>query len=97
MDGQRLAAADLGARFRRLLLANNPQHFIEGRRAQACLRSNGVSPVNKFIKQNAQRVDVAAGVDVELIALSLFGAHVFQRAHDLTELREHRLFGQTSG
>ena len=39
--------------------------------------SNGVVPVKQLVEQHAERIDVAAGVDVELIELGLLGAHVF--------------------
>ena len=50
-------------------------------------RSNGVSPVKQFVEQHAQRVDVAARVDVQLVELGLLGAHVLERADHLAELR----------
>ena len=48
----------------------------------------------KFIQQDAQRIDVAAGVDVELVEAGLLGTHVFERADDLAVLGEHRAFGE---
>ena len=41
----------------------------------------------QFVQQHAQRVDVAAGVDVQLVQLGLFGAHVLERADDLAQCR----------
>ena len=43
------------------------------------LRSSGVVPVKQLVEQHAQRVDVAAGVDVEGVQLGLLGAHVLRR------------------
>ena len=57
-------------------------------------RSNGVSPGQQLVQQHPQRIDIAAGVDVQLVQLRLLGTHVFQRADHLAHLREHRLFGQ---
>ncbi len=48
----------------------------------------------EFIKEDAQRVDVGASVDVGLVELGLLRAHVFDRAHDLAKLGKHRFFGQ---
>ena len=44
------------------------------------LRSSGVDAGQQLVQQHAQRIDVAAGVDVELVQLGLLGAHVLQRA-----------------
>lgn len=48
----------------------------------------------ELIEQHAQRIDVRARVDIELIELGLLGAHVFDRTHNLAKLSEHRFFGQ---
>ena len=48
----------------------------------------------QLVQQHAQRVDVAAGVDVEVVQLRLLGAHVLQRADHRAELGEQRLLGQ---
>ena len=48
----------------------------------------------QLVEQHAQRIDVAAGVDVELVELGLLGAHVLDRADHLAELGEHRPFGE---
>src|SRR5262249_26094215 len=47
-----------------------------------------------FVEEDTQRVDIGASVDIELIELGLLGAHVFDGAHDLAQLGEHRFFGQ---
>ena len=57
-------------------------------------RSNGGSPASNSYKNCTQRIDVAAGVDVQVVELGLLGRHVLQRADDLAKSREHRLFGQ---
>ena len=52
----------------------------------------------QFVQQHAQRIHVAAGVDVQLVPLGLLGAHVLDRADNLPQAGEHRLLGQlTSG
>ena len=48
----------------------------------------------QLVQQHAQRVDVAARVDVELVDLRLLGRHVFQRADDRPEAGDQRLVGQ---
>jgi hypothetical protein len=45
-------------------------------------------------KKHAQGVDVASRVDVDGPHLGLFGAHVFERADDLAEVREQRFLGE---
>ena len=48
----------------------------------------------EFVEQDAERIDVAAGVDVERPHLGLLGAHVFEGADDGAKLGEHRPLGQ---
>ena len=81
------------ARLRRLLLANDPQHFVKRRLLQP-FSLEGRRAGQQLIEQHAQRIDVAAGVDVELVELGLLGTHVLHRPEHLAELREHRPFGQ---
>ena len=56
--------------------------------------SNGVVPVKQLVEQHAQRIDVAAGVDAELVHLRLLGAHVQRRADELREAGVERLLGE---
>ena len=42
----------------------------------------------QLVEQHAERVDVRAGVDVEVRHLRLLGAHVLRRADELAELGE---------
>ena len=58
-------------------------------KAAACSRSlsNGVVAGQQLVQQHAQRIDVAARVDVELTELGLLGAHVERRADHLREAR----------
>ena len=90
---QALRRAQLRARFRRLLLADHPQHFQHaglGQRLAGKRRAAG----QQLVQEHAQRVDVAAGVDVELVDLGLLGRHVFQRTDDRPEAGDQRLVGQ---
>ena len=48
----------------------------------------------QLVQQHAQRVDVAAGVDVEAAHARLLGRHVHRRADHLGEAGEQRLLGQ---
>ena len=51
-------------------------------------------PGQQLVEQDAQRVDVGAGVDVERAVLGLLGAHVFERADDRAVLGEQGPLGQ---
>jgi len=48
----------------------------------------------QLVKDHAQRIDVTPGVDVEGAHLGLLGAHVLERADDLSELGEQGPLGQ---
>ena len=50
--------------------------------------------MSKLVEQHAQGIDVAAGVDVQLVELGLLGAHVLDRADHRADFGEHRLLGQ---
>ena len=81
------------ARPRRLLLADDPADLVEAGLAQPLLvERRGAG--EQFVEQHAQRVDVAAGVDVQAAHLGLLGAHVQRRADHLAEAGEERLLGQ---
>ena len=51
---------------RRLLLPDDPQQLVEARPRPAARRSKGVLAGEQLVEQHAERVDVAAGVDVQL-------------------------------
>ena len=53
-----------------------------------------MSARQQFVEQHAERVDVAARVDVQAAHLRLLRTHVGRRADELLELREERLVGQ---
>ena len=48
----------------------------------------------QLVERNAQRIDIGACVDVEIIMLGLFGAHVEWRADHDTVAGVQRLFGE---
>ena len=71
VGGQRRQAvgrAQPGARPRRLLLPDHPQHLQQRRPPPARFRSNGVVPVSSSYSSTPEGVDVAPGVDVQLVA-----------------------------
>src|SRR5262249_43680551 len=80
-------------RLGRLLLADDSQHFIEGCFAQTLSLEWGAAR-EQFIEQDAKRIDVAAGVDVELVESGLLRAHVLDCADHLTELGKHGPLGE---
>ena len=85
--------ADPGARPGRFFLADDPADFVEAGLAQPSW-SNGVVPVEQFVEQHAQGVDVAPRVDIQAAHLGLLRAHVQGRADQLAEAGEERLLGQ---
>src|SRR5262249_12444404 len=48
----------------------------------------------QLVQEDAERVDVAARVDVQLVDLRLLGRHVLQRAYDIAKAGDQRLLGQ---
>ena len=58
------------------------------------LRVEGAFAREQLVEQHAERVDVRAGVDVEVRHLRLLGAHVLRRADELPELGEERVLGE---
>src|SRR5262249_29344064 len=48
----------------------------------------------QFVQEDAQRVDITPGVDVELVDLGLLGRHVIQGADDVAEPGNQGLVGQ---
>src|SRR4051794_7123341 len=72
-----------------LLLAEDPTDLVDGRLAEGTL-VEGCRARQKFVKQHAQRVDVATGVDVDPGERGLLRAHVERRANELVARREQR-------
>ncbi len=54
----------------------------------------GRRPSEQFVQQYAQRIDVAARVDIEARHFRLLGTHVQRRPDHLGEGREQRLLGE---
>src|SRR4051812_3759065 len=76
-----------------LLLAEDPTDLVDGRLAEGTL-VEGCRARQKFVKQHAQRVDVATGVDVHARKLGLLGAHVEWSTDELVEFGEQRPLGE---
>ena len=80
---------------RRLVLADHALHLVRARLASSVPASNGVVPVEQLVQQHAERVDVAARVDVERRSSPpARGLMYSRRADELAELGEQRLLGQ---
>ncbi len=86
-------AAELGARTRRLLLAQLAQPYIE-RRFLAPLRLEGLQPREQHIQNHRERVHVRARIDVLDIWINLLWAHVARSPQELPNARVQRLFHQ---
>ena len=84
--GPRAEAADAAAGPRRLVFPERPLDLGEARRTKR-LRVEGPFAGEQLVEQHAERVDVRAGVDVEIRHLRLLGAHVLRRADELTRVR----------
>ena len=72
---------------------DDPLHFGKGLGPQLFgvkWRRSG----QQFVQQHAQRVDVAARIDIQA-SIGLFGTHVRRRADELTEIGEQRFFRQS--
>jgi hypothetical protein len=85
--------AQPGARFGRLLLANDPAHLIQAGLEQALGRERRLAREH-FVEEHAEAVDVAPRVDVEAAHLGLLGTGVGRRANERLELREIALVRQ---
>ena len=91
---QRVAqSADSQARLGRLFFADDFEQLVVGGVTDA-LAIEGGDAGQQLIQQHAERVDVAASVDVQLAHTRLFGAHVKRGAHHLAEAGKERLLGQ---
>jgi hypothetical protein len=78
-SGQLSRGRQLLARLHRLVLANDPAHFLVAHFHQLFLRERRRSS-QKFVQQDTERVDVAASIDLERSAGRLLGRGVFEGA-----------------
>ena len=85
--------AEPRAGLRRLLLADDPPHLVERRLAER-LAVERRAAGQQLVEQDAQGVDVAAGVHVGRREVGLLGAHVQRRADELVEAGEQRPLGE---
>ena len=88
--GRHAHGADAGARARRFLLADQTTDFVESGVLELFTVKRRAAG-EQLVEQDAQRVDVAAGVDVQAAAFGLLGTHVERRADHVTDARGHRL------
>ena len=86
-------AADAAAGPRRLVFPQRPLDLGEARRAKR-LGVEGPLAREQLVEEHPERVDVRAGVDVEVRHLRLLGAHVLRRANELTEFGEDAALGE---
>ena len=75
---------------RRLLFLDRPPHFVQPGLEQFLAIERGPAR-EQFIQQDTERVDVAAGIDIQAAEAGLFRAHVGRGADKLLELGEQRL------
>ena len=87
--GERIAGAYPEARPWRFLLTNDPQQFIDRGGAET-LAVEGSFAGQQLVEQHPKGVNLAPGVDIELIELGLLGAHVVRRPDHLAKLGEDR-------
>ena len=71
---------------RRILFAQAAQYFVESQLAEV----EGQLTDEQFVEDGAERVDVAAGVDVVAGGAGLLRAHVARRAQHHADPGEHR-------
>jgi len=74
---------------RGIALPDGPAHLVDPDAGQVC-RIHRWAPGEQFVEQHAERVDVAARIDIEAAQLRLLGAHVGRRADELFERGEQR-------
>ena len=91
--GNGTGRAQARARLRRFFFADQPPNLIISRLGELLfLQRRGAR--EQLVQQHAQRIDVAASVDVQPAHLGLFRAHVQRRADHLRELRVDRAVGE---
>ena len=88
-----MSGPDSGRGLDRLLLPDHPLHLDVAGLAQLLL-AEGCGPGEQFIEQHAQRVDVRAGVDVQIAQLRLLRTHVGGSADEVGIASKERLFRQ---
>jgi len=76
-----------------ILIANDAENFFDGGALKLGEREGGLGG-EQFVKQHAERIEVAAGVHVLAHQPGLFRAHVGGRAGELIEGRGQRVGGQ---
>ena len=86
--------AQAGGRPGRFLLADRAPHFVQPG-AQQLLPIEWRFAGQQFVKQDAEAVNVAAGVNVHTAHLRLLGTGVGRRADERMEVREQGFFGQS--
>ena len=89
----RVLRADLGARLGRILLAQPPQEFVECDFSQIERRRAR----QQFVKNDAERIDVGARVDILARRIGLLRAHVFRSADQRPHAREQGVRSQLLG
>ena len=89
----RSEAADAAAGARRLVFPQRPLDLGVACRTKR-LRVEGPFTGEQLVEQHPKRVDVRAGVDVQVRHLRLLGTHVLRRADELTELGEDGALGE---
>ena len=80
-------------RRRRVALADHAADLVVAAAAQR-LGIEGGRADEQFVEQHAQRIDVAAGIDIGVAERRLLGAHVLGRPDQLAVLGKVRLLGQ---
>ncbi len=93
--GIAVAVGQPGRGPRRLLFADPAPHFVESGASQ----SGGVEGLRadeQLVKNDAQRIDIGSGVDIEARHLGLFGTHVLRGADPLTEFGKDGPLGEPS-
>ena len=78
--GQRLAVAQAGAGPGRLLLLDQPEQLMPGGLVEALSLQRRRSG-QQLVEDDAEGIDIRPRVDVEVVDLGLFRAHVKRRAH----------------
>ena len=77
----------------RVALADHAADLVVAAAAQR-LGVKGGCADEQFVEQHAQRIDVAAGIDIGVAERGLLGAHVLGRADQLAVFGKVRLLGQ---
>ena len=77
----------------RLDFFDQPQDFLEGGVFELLLfERRGAG--EQLVEDDAEGIDVGAGIDVEVVELGLLGAHVERRADHQAVSRVERVLGQ---